>query len=178
MNKTIFLRAIYLAVLLWAVQPGCSDDDTNTDVDTDDGGVDTGSETNNYQVPGPGWESFGTACEVDADCSGYPLDEKRCIHNCLNVINVPNGYCTACCNEAGHDICAPGVDCVGEDGVYLVCLAHCLNDDDCRQDDGYECRPIYHIPDRFPGKYCLPVPELVEPDTDDESTLVCPWPWL
>ena len=47
----------------------------------------------------------------------------------------------------------------------------------CREDEGYECREIYYIPDQFPGNFCLPTPDLVEPDTDNITELDCPWPW-
>ncbi|MBW2533119.1 MAG: hypothetical protein JRI55_16635, partial [Deltaproteobacteria bacterium] len=78
----------------------------------------------------------------------------------------------------GIDVCGPGIDCVGAYGVYLICLAHCSADEDCRQEEGWECREIYYIPDQFPGNYCMPNPDIVEPDTDDPGAEVsCPWPW-
>jgi hypothetical protein len=128
----------------------------------------------------PEWSGFGTACSSDNDCGNYPSSEKRCIHNCVGLINTPGGYCTGCCDKAGKNLCAPGIDCVGYDNVYLVCLAHCNSDTDCRQEEGYECRTIYYIPDDFPGNYCLPKEEFVEPDDADASIdeALCPWPWL
>ena len=36
------------------------------------------------------------------------------------------------------------------------------------------------IPDQFPGNYCLPKEEFVEPDDQDAGIddALCPWPWL
>ena len=67
---------------------------------------------------------------------------------------------------------------MGAYGVYLICLAHCSEDADYREEEGYECREIYYIPDQFPGKYCMPTPDIVEPDTDETGDLDCPWPWI
>ena len=162
-----------LGMTVWATSlEGCWDEPATVVIPTVDSGMD-GS------VPDD-WRGFGSACDVDEDCKDYPSNEKRCIHNCVGLINTPGGYCTSCCDEAGRDVCAPGIDCVGFDDVYLVCLAHCHSDTDCRQDEGYECRPIYFIPDDFPGNYCLPREEFVEPDDQDASIeeALCPWPWL
>ncbi len=145
-----------------------TDADTDTDVDLD-GGQRSG-------LP-DGWQGFGEACETDDDCQGYP-GERRCIHDILSLINVPGGYCTSCCDAEEIDGCDDGIDCVGANNVYLVCLAHCDSDEDCRQGDGYECRSIYYISDVFPGNYCLPNEDLVEPDTDNPQEVDCPWPWL
>ena len=157
---------------------GCWDEVTNecdcgddTDTSTADAGTDT-----DWSLP-DGWEGFGTACETDDDCQGYP-GVRRCIHDILSLINVPGGYCTSCCDAEEIDGCAVGIDCVGANNVYLVCIAHCDSDEDCRQGDGYECRPIYYISEVFPGNYCLPNEDLVEPDTDNPQEVDCPWPWL
>jgi len=172
-----------------ALLPGCWDtvehvydcgDDTATDTTDTDSQTDTGPEGDGGQgrsgLP-EGWQGFGEACENDEDCQGYP-GERRCLHDVLGLINVPGGYCSSCCDEEEIDGCAPGIDCVGANNVYVVCLAHCETDADCRQSEGYVCIPIYYIPDVFPGTYCLPNADLVEPDTDQPTQeLDCPWPW-
>ena len=154
-----------------------ADGDSDADGDADaDGGPD-GSTQGQGDLP-DGWEGFGSACESDEDCKDYPADNKRCISNVLGIINTPGSYCTACCDYEEIDGCAPGIDCVGANGVYLVCLAHCESDDQCRESEGYECREIYYIPDVFPGTYCLPNESVMQPDTDEPpQDLDCPWPW-
>jgi hypothetical protein len=158
-----------------------SDGDADTDADSDadaDGGPD-GSVTSGQGDLPQGWEGFGASCETNADCEalGYP-GEARCVHDVIGLINAPGGYCTACCNAEEIGGCAQNIDCVGANNVYLICLSHCDSDADCRQDGDWECREIYYIPDQFPGKFCLPVPELVQPDTDNLTDIDCPWPWL
>jgi hypothetical protein len=155
---------------------GSGDADTDTDTDTDS---DTDSSTapqGQGDLP-PGWEGFGSPCETDEDCSGYP-GERRCIHSVMGIINVPGGYCAACCDWEEIDGCAENVDCVGANNVYVICLAHCDSDDDCRNAPEWECREIYYLDATFPGKYCLPKPEFAEVDTDNPGPEVtCPWPW-
>lgn len=153
---------------------GCWDEVTH-DCDCGDN-ADASTGNTGWSLP-EGWEGLGEACETDEDCQGYP-GERRCVQDILSLINVPGGYCTSCCDAEEIDGCADGIDCVGANGVYLVCVAHCGSDEDCRQEEGYVCRPIYYIPEVFPGNYCLPTPDLVEPDTDNTEELECPWPWL
>ena len=120
----------------------------------------------------------GGICETVDDCSGYPAENKLCIHDILQLINTPGGYCTSCCNEPGEDICAENIDCVGVTNALLICVAQCETDADCRQDEAYECRELYYIPEEFPRKYCLPNEDHLTPDpayADEE--VVCPWPW-
>ncbi len=144
--------------------------------DTDTSTADTDADTD-WSLP-EGWEGFGEACETDADCQGYP-GERRCIRDIMSLINVPGGFCTSCCDAEEIGGCAQGIDCVGANEVYLVCIHHCESDDNCRQDEGYECRPIYYLSEVFPGNFCLPDEEHVEPDTDSPpQELDCPWPWL
>ncbi len=151
---------------------GGGSSDTGVDSDTTDTALE-------WIIPDD-WKGFGTSCQSEADCTGYVATEKRCVHTVVGMINTPGGYCTSCCNEPGVNVCAPGIDCVGYLGIYLVCLAHCNSDADCRQDEGYECRPIYYIPDQFKGDYCLPAEEFVEPTEPDAGVddALCPWPWL
>jgi hypothetical protein len=169
-----------------------ADTDTSTDTDTGtgsdaDGGMDGGTDTDVDSDTGQGdlptdWIGFGAACVDDADCQGYPSDTdfpKCCLSDVLGLINAPGGYCGACCNEEAQDGCAENIDCVGANLTYTICLAHCDSNEDCRQDEGWECRELYYIPDNFPGTYCLPDSEHVAVDTDmppDDPN--CPWPWL
>jgi len=153
-----------------------SDVDTDSDADSDADGGDADGGQGQGDVP-EGWEGFGTPCLADEDCGGYP-GERRCVTDVLGLINAPGGFCTACCDAEAADGCAQNIDCVGANNVYLVCIAHCDSHQDCRQEEGWECRPIYYIPDQFPGDFCLPDEEHVEPDTDGIMDLDCPWPWL
>ena len=158
-----------------------TDSVTATGEDTDTGSTGGDSETSTFEhqsnLP-EGWSGFGAACVEHGDCVDYP-GQRRCLKNVIGLINVPGGYCSSCCNEPGEDVCGPGIDCVGADGVYLICLSRCASDADCRQDGGFcECRSIYYIPDQFPGNYCLPKPEYSEPSPEDAQTDPdCPWPW-
>lgn len=158
--------------------------DTATDTITDsDSEVDTAIDTSTSTVPEgqgvqpEGWEGFGSPCDDDADCQEIN-PEWVCIHSVIDLINAPGGYCTACCNASGQDGCAPGIDCVGADGVYLVCLGHCAGNDQCRTAIGWECRDLYYIGDDFPGEFCLPDTDHAAPDTDYEGEMPdCNWPW-
>lgn len=124
------------------------------------------------------WSLFGAPCETDADCRGE-FEGAVCIKDVLGIINTPDGYCAKCCNQAGPDVCAPGVDCVGVDDVYLICLSHCNSDAQCRQDGKWECRPIYVIDDVFPGDFCLPNEENAQSEAGGPvGTPNCDWPWL
>jgi hypothetical protein len=163
---------------------GDGDADTDGDTDADgDSGTDDGTDANSDNLGGQGnrpegWEQFGAACETNEDCAAVP-GGGRCLFNIISMINVPGGYCTACCDTPGYDVCAPGIDCVGVDEVYLVCLAHCDSNEDCRTEDHYECRPIYYLDTVFEGNYCLPDVDHVEPDpTAPASDPECDWPWM
>ncbi len=161
------------------------EDDTETDEDAgpdDAGSGDTESDTwgtGQGDLP-PGWGNFGGPCETDDDCTGYS-DRARCIQdNILGVINVPGGYCSACCDEAGS-YCADNIQCIGIDDLYLICAVQCDEHEDCRQDEGYECRtiPPYLDTSPFPGTFCLPDKEHMEPEPGTPPTEVdCDWPWL
>ncbi len=150
-----------------ASSDGDADSDSDGDTDTSQG---------QGNLP-PGWEGFGAPCENDGDCSGYP-GERRCIHNVMGIINVPGGYCAACCDYEEIDGCADNIDCVGANNAYVICLAHCDSNEDCRDAPEWECRPIYYLDETFTGNYCLPKPEYAEVDTDNPGPEVtCPWPW-
>ncbi len=127
----------------------------------------------------PGWENFGSPCETHDQCTGYGT-EPRCLHSVMGLINIPDGFCADCCNEAGKDVCASGIDCIGVYEAYLICLAHCNSDDDCRDDGKWSCQPLpFGMDEVFSGDYCLPTPEYSTPDTDAEAEDPgCPWPWL
>jgi hypothetical protein len=160
-----------------------TDSGTNTDADSGSESVGTGSETAfdgviNSLLPAD-WKGFGQACETTAECKDYPLAEKRCSHDTLGIINSPLGYCSACCDKPGKDVCGPGVDCVGTDGVFLICIARCKSNSDCRTDDHYECRSMPYIPKEFPDKYCLPDEQHIMPDTSAHYPAIeCPWHWI
>jgi hypothetical protein len=155
---------------------GAGQVDSGTDVDT---GTDTGTSTGPGQGNLPeGWENFGGPCTKHDDCTGYP--RARCVDtSILGVINAPGGYCTACCDSAG-EWCADGIQCIGLDDVYLICAATCDSDEQCREDEGYECREVPYLED--PGvtdNFCLPDNDNIEPDTDiTPLPLDCDWPWV
>jgi hypothetical protein len=166
----------------------CADTGGTTDLDAD---TDTGpdSDADADAAPGggqgdvpAGWEGFGTPCVDDADCNGYPGGDafpRICLTDVLGMFNAPGGFCTACCNVPAVDGCADNIDCVGVADAYTICLAHCDSNEDCRTDEGWECRGIYYIPDQFPGTFCLPdaAHKDLAPDQplDDPN---CPWPWV
>jgi hypothetical protein len=150
------------------------DNDSETSLPADS---DTSADPINSVLPAE-WQGFGTACQSDADCTGYPAENKRCIQNVMGIIAAPGGYCTACCSEPGKDKCGPGVDCVGVSGAYLVCIERCRSNADCRGDDFWECRDMYYISMDFPDDYCLPDEAHNQPDPDKPAPeLQCPWPW-
>jgi len=171
---------------------GCWDDpvheydfaDTSGAADADvdsDGDADAAPGNGQGDLPA-GWEGFGAACDDDEDCVGYggPGAERRCISDVMGMVNAPGGFCTACCNAKAANGCAENIDCVGADLAYLICIAGCDASSDCRQDEGWECRPMWYLVDPlFPGNYCLPDPLHVAPDTDSPpDDPQCPWPWL
>lgn len=146
-----------------------------------DGGSDaedTDTEQDGQGIQPPGWEGFGKPCKVHDDCKNIPLG--RCIENILGLVNAPGGYCVACCNQAGIDVCAPGIDCIGEPGMYLVCINTCESDDQCRQEEGYRCLPVWYLAEKYPGRrYCMPSEDLIEPpEGSTPSDPQCNWPWL
>ncbi len=152
-----------------------------------DTGENTNSDTGNNAKTKPdasigleGWDGISQPCTIDDDCTGYGYEGAKCVKSSiLGVVNVPGGYCTACCNKA-HVHCAPGVQCIGIDDVYLICAKQCTADEDCRQDDNYVCRDLapWGLVD-FPETFCLPDNEYATPDTDQEQDeLGCDWPWI
>jgi hypothetical protein len=154
-----------------------TDTDADTDSDADGGDIDAGS-NGQGDLP-PGWEGFGAPCEVDEDCTGYPAAEKRCIKDLMGVVNAPGGYCTACCDWEGIDGCAQNIDCVGVNNTFVICASNCTSSDQCRTDEGWECRGLWYMESYFPDDYCMPDSDHVEPDTESPSPETqCPWPWL
>lgn len=125
-----------------------------------------------------GWEEFGKACETHEDCSGIPGGGK-CINSIMQLIFAPKGYCIMCCDDPGIDKCGPGFDCVGvqsEALTFLVCINNCEKDEDCRQEDGYECKPVPYLDEYYPDKkYCMPI--ILEAPSDDvqEMDPECNW---
>lgn len=152
-------------------------DDTATTVVNDNGDTSSASaEFPQNSMLDDRWKGFGSPCEDVSDCAGYPSENKLCLHDVLGYINIQGGYCTACCNTPGKDVCGKGIDCVGVDGVALVCIARCNGDTDCRTDEFHECRAMYYLEKVFLDNYCLPDEEHMEPEGASED-LSCPWPW-
>jgi hypothetical protein len=155
---------------------------TTTDTGSSTADVDTDSQTadkgNGQGLQPQGWEGIGSPCVDDADCQA--IDSRfLCIHSVIDLIGAPGGYCTACCNQSGKDACATGIDCVGADGVYLVCISHCTSNSQCRAEDGWVCREMYYISNDFPGDFCMPDTDHATPDTDHQGEMPdCDWPWL
>jgi len=168
----------------WVENDSNLNTDDSSDDSTEDIGTDSSSETASAAT-GQGtrpddWANFGAPCQINDQCTGYHED-ARCIHSVMSVIDVPDGYCAACCNEPGKDICAQGIDCVGLNEAYLICLAHCDSVEDCRDDGKWDCLPLPYTMDQlFPGTFCLPTAEYAGPDTDDtdDHDPGCDWPWL
>ncbi|MBN2526802.1 MAG: hypothetical protein JXR76_10435 [Deltaproteobacteria bacterium] len=156
--------------------------DTATDSDSDTALQDSASDTTTLKrnsLLAEDWTGFGDACTADTDCTAYPSEHKRCIQDVMSLVNSPGGYCTACCNTPGVDVCGPNVDCVGAANAFLICLARCETDADCRTEDNYECHQgLYYMETIFTGKYCLPNAAHITPDTDNVQQTTCPWPWL
>ena len=155
---------------------GAADSDTgNTEIG--DTGYEDSDRTVN-SVLDSDWQGFGQGCEDVSECSDYPSGEKRCIHQVMGLIKSPGGYCTACCNEENkRDACGPGIDCVGANNAYLICMARCNTDADCRTEDHYECRSIYYLNQVLPDNYCMVDEEHMNPEPGDGEDITCPWPW-
>jgi len=73
-------------------------------------------------------EELGQPCSGHQDCKGLCLDFW------------PGGYCSAPCSLA--DVVCPGGGSCTDLGLLQVCLKSCLNDSDCRQNEGYRCSPL------------------------------------
>ena len=170
--------------------PGLKTDTTSrttegaSDTDSSDPGLfgtdsaETSSEKRNSLLADD-WAGFGAGCSDAADCVGYPAAHKRCLQDVMTLVNCPGGYCTACCNEPGENVCGQGIDCVGATNAYLICLERCETDADCRTEDHYICHEgLYYMADTFSGKYCLPDADHITPETNDSQITTCPWPWL
>lgn len=148
-------------------------------------GVEEDSETNTAvvgdkrnSVLDDAWAGFGSACDEESQCAGYPAENKRCLSNVMGLVDSPGGYCTACCDEAGEGVCGQGIDCVGAYNSFLICLERCDTNADCRTEDHYECHAgLYYMETIFPGKYCLPDAEHAVPDDATAQNTTCPWPW-
>lgn len=145
---------------------------------TDEDDSDESTDGSGQGIRPPGWEDFGGPCETHDDCSDIPGGGK-CINSIMQLIFAPKGYCVACCNEPGIDMCGPGFDCVGVKNdalTYLVCINNCEEDKDCRQEDGYECKPVPYLEEYYPGqKYCMPI--VIVPPADDVQEIdpECDW---
>jgi len=120
----------------------------DADADADgDGAADTGTAD-------AGWGNIGNACQVDGDCKGYP--DPFCEQKAAGVVPCPNGYCSAHCTTP-HTWCAPGILCVGVEGIYTGCLEVCTDNKQCRTSEGYICRDMPYIGNEYPNQtFCLP----------------------
>ncbi|MBN2341253.1 MAG: hypothetical protein JXX29_09960 [Deltaproteobacteria bacterium] len=163
---------------------GTAENDSETGIDnhsTDSGAARDSDSTVEKQnsILSDEWAGFGSACEEESECSGYPSENKRCLFNVMGLVDSPGGYCTACCDTPGENECGPNVDCVGANNSFLICLERCATDADCRTEDNYECHAgLYYMDTIFPGKYCLPSPEYsVVPEGEAPQNTTCPWPW-
>ena len=150
--------------------------DTGSDDTADTGTAEEDLETQGQGIQIPGWEGFGRACETNADCTDLP--DGQCIHNIMDIIHAPRGFCSACCNKAGIDICAAGIDCVGLDDNFTICINTCFSDDQCRE--GYECKPVPYLNSYYQGRnYCMPDAEnAIIPEGVPATEPDCDWPWL
>lgn len=185
LEPTLLAGAALLAVGCWdeiehtydcEVKYGDTDTSTTT-ADAGDTEQDSGTAAAGQGNRIPGWEGMGAPCQEDKDCKNMP--GGRCVFNIVEVINAVGGYCLSCCNTPGVDVCAPGIDCVGVDEVYLICLNRCTSDNQCREAEGYKCLPIWYLDEIFAGNYCLPDADHVQPGPDDVPTDPhCDWPWL
>ncbi|MBN2715025.1 MAG: hypothetical protein JXX14_04165 [Deltaproteobacteria bacterium] len=163
-------------------------DDTSSDrpAGTDSALSGTGGDTASANHPekrnsllASDWAGFGAACSDVSQCTGYPAANPQCLQNVMGLVNCPGGYCTACCNQAGEGVCGQGIDCVGADNAYLICLERCETDADCRTEDHYICHEgLYYMESIFTGKYCLPDAGHITPDPGVVQNVTCPWPWI
>lgn len=90
----------------------------------------------------PGDGEIGAACDSDADCiSAF----------CGQGAAFPGGYCSAFCSVSLQG-CPGGGPCfanAGDDDDMGHCLAHCEDDTDCREDEGYLCGYSADLPDSW-----------------------------
>ena len=104
------------------------------------GGSDTGGAGGAGGAGGMGGEGGGGGMVVEpAGDVGQPCDsDDDCERICFLAPDFPGGYCTADCRE---DPCADTDECFffGADGEAAFCLRSCMDDGDCRADDGYVC---------------------------------------
>jgi len=93
----------------------------------------------------------GDACSSWRDCSGMPTSSADCWFDIMGVARFPGGYCTASCTADRE--CGIEGECV--DVMFItLCLRTCVDDGDCRADEGYRCMEIPFVPS---GLYCLPL---------------------
>jgi len=159
---------LFCALILLLVSPACesTDDDGDTDSDNSDNG-DDGDDGDNggdeeCEDTGDEWGgTYGQPCEKDSDCKCFPPEgsayKPKCYLVAAGVVPLPGGYCTASCEDP-DSWCGPDIRCVGEAGVFTACLRTCTNDDECRTNEGYTCRPmLYSLDEKYPDdKFCLP----------------------
>ena len=144
-----------------------------------DTGSDVAARPSRNSVLAAGWAGFGASCSDVSQCTGYPSSNKQCLQDVMGLVNCPGGYCTACCNTPGEGICGQGIDCVGAENAYLICLERCETDADCRTEDHYLCHEgLYYMENIFIGKYCLPDMDHITPEPGAGQLVECPWPWL
>lgn len=155
------------------------DDGKDSQNDSDTEGASDGIDGGGGQGIRPqGWEEFGKRCESHDDCEGIPGGGK-CINSILQMVYAPYGYCITCCDEPGIGNCGVGFDCVGVKTsalTYLVCINTCEKDEDCREEDGYVCKPVPYLGEYYPDrKYCMPIVIEEPPEGVIDIDPECDW---
>jgi hypothetical protein len=104
------------------------------DMDSGGTGPVTDSGTSAGFTPAPG--QVGAPCTGNGDCKGFSPTCAQSVDGSGmsgGKVDIPNGYCTHfCLNTAA---CGANESC-----QKSVCLRTCKTNDDCRIDDGFECR--------------------------------------
>lgn len=108
-------------------------------------------------------QTWGAACESDADCVALLGDGAVCLFEAV-IYELPLGYCTKPCMLADGErvrvndpACDPagGVDCIGQNLVnFQYCAPPCTDDNQCSR-DGYTCRQMPMIAMAEDPTYCL-----------------------
>ncbi len=107
-------------------------------------------------------ETYGHACESDADCKALLGADGVCQKDILGVYNLPGGYCTTYCQlpdqqtsyQLKSEFCTMMADCVGLMGFFEACAYVCTDNSQCPR-DGYECRVMPQISNPGDPKFCL-----------------------
>lgn len=153
-----------MGVLALLLCVGCDDAGAPADGGrTADGGTRADGSAGDDAGATSGGGAIGDACTTDADCTEPPGAE--CFTTIMNpfdgsiVASFPNGMCSLACDPmGGGDECGEGdVVCAstsmsgGMTSSQLnLCLPACSGPQDCRTDEGYQCRTIFGF------GYCSP----------------------